>query len=141
MANIPVVPTHFIISFLGLHWPVYFLFTSFIPMGFLLDPLGFLDQITTSLSLITFRVYWPLSRPIEFTNSFPGLHWPIYLFFTSFFILVGLLTINPAFQPTRLVSSFLYHFPLLTFSILLGFFYCWAFCQKMGINNCPCHGN
>ena len=135
------MPTHFIISFLGLHWPVYFLFTSFIPMGFLLDPLGFLDQITTSLSLITFRVYWPLSRPIEFTNSFPGLHWPIYLFFTSFFILVGLLTINPTFQPTRLVSSFLYHFPLLTFPILLGFFYCWAFCQKMGINNCPCHGN
>ena len=31
---------------------------------------GFFDLITISLLLITFRAYWPLSRPIEFTNLF-----------------------------------------------------------------------
>ena len=48
--------------------------------GLLLYPLGFLGLITTYLPLITFWAYWPLGRPIEFTNSFPGLPWPIYLF-------------------------------------------------------------
>ena len=53
-------------------------------MGFLLNPLGFLDPITTSLPLIAFRAYWPLSQPNEFTNSFPELPWPIYSLFTSY---------------------------------------------------------
>ena len=79
------MPAHFIISFLGLPWPVYFFFTSFTPMGFLLDPLSFISQITTWLSLISSWAYWPLGRPIEFTNSFPGLPQPIYLFLTSFY--------------------------------------------------------
>ena len=52
-------------------------------MGFLLDPLGFLGPIATSLSLIAFWSCWLLGRPIEFTNSFPGLPRQIYLFFTS----------------------------------------------------------
>lgn len=85
LANIPTMPAHFIISFLGLPRPIYFFFTSFTLMGFLLDPLGFLSPITASLPLITFRAYWPLSQPNEFTDSFLELPWPIYLFFTSFY--------------------------------------------------------
>ena len=118
LANIPAVPTHLIISFLGLPGPIYFFCTFFTPMGFLLDPLGFLGPITTSLPLIYFQAYWPLSQPNKFTNSFPGLPRPIYFLFTSYyshglttsflgllgsftpslplFILVGLLAINPA---------------------------------------------
>ena len=61
------------ISFTRLPRSIYFFFTSFTPMGFLLDPLGFLGPITTSLPLITFRAYWLLSQPNEFTNSFPRL--------------------------------------------------------------------
>ena len=53
-------------------------------MGFLLALLGFLSPITTSLPLITFRAYWPLSQPNEFTNSFPGLSQAIYFLFTSY---------------------------------------------------------
>ena len=34
LANIPAVPAHFIISFLGLSQLIYSLFTSFTPMGF-----------------------------------------------------------------------------------------------------------
>ena len=141
LANIPVVPAHFTTSFLELPRPVYFLFTSFTPMGFLLNSLGFFGPITISLILITFWAYWPLSRPIEFTNSFPGLPRPIYFFFTSFYShglttsLFGLPqpiylffpsflflwaywpSILP-FQPTELVSLFLYHFSFLTFSIV-----------------------
>ena len=43
-----------ITSFLGLSQPVYFIFTSFTAMSFLLDTLDFIDPITTSLYLITF---------------------------------------------------------------------------------------
>ena len=85
LANIHVVPTHFIISFLKLSQPIYFFFTSFTYMGFLLDPLGFLGPITTSLPLVTFRAYWPLSQTNEFTNSFSGFLWPIYILFTSYY--------------------------------------------------------
>ena len=85
LANIHVVPTHFIISFLKLSRPIYFFFTSFTFMGFLLDPLGFLGPITTSLPLVTFRAYWPLSQTNEFTNSFSGFLWPIYFLFTSYY--------------------------------------------------------
>ena len=73
------------ISFLVFPRPIYFFFTSFTPMGFLLDLLNFFSPITTSLPLITFWAYWPLSRPIEFTSSFNGLPRPIYLFFASFY--------------------------------------------------------
>ena len=76
---------YFIISFLRLPRPIYFLFTSFTPMGFLLDLLGFLGPITTSLPLITFWAYCALSQPNEFTNSFPGLAQPIYFFITSYY--------------------------------------------------------
>ena len=61
LANILIVPTHLIISFLRLPWPIYFFYTSFTLMGFLLDPLGFLGPITTSLPLITFWAYCPLN--------------------------------------------------------------------------------
>jgi len=57
LASIPAMPTHFIISFLELPHPIYFFFTSFILVGFLIDPLGFLGPITTSLPLLTFRAY------------------------------------------------------------------------------------
>ena len=119
LANIPTVPTHFTTSFLGLSQPVYFLLTSFTFIGFLLDYLDFPCSITISLPFITFWAYWTLSRPIEFTNSFLELphtfslplffffsyrlttssfrlFQPIYLFFISFLILVGLLAINTA---------------------------------------------
>ena len=83
LANIAIVPTHFTASFLKFPWPVYFFFTSFTLMSFLLDSMSFLDPITISLSLITFWAYWPLSQPIEFINLFPDR--PIYFFFISFY--------------------------------------------------------
>ena len=65
-----------ITSFLWLSQSVYFIFTSFTPMGFLLDSLSFLGPITTSLSLITFLgllAFKPtyLSLPIHFLG-FPN---------------------------------------------------------------------
>lgn len=78
LANILVVQAHFIILFLGFSLPIYYLFASFTLIGFLLDPLGFFSSMTMSLFLITSWVYWPLSRPIELTNSFPRLPWPIH---------------------------------------------------------------
>ena len=147
LANIHVVPTHFIISFLKLSRPIYFFFTSFTFMGFLLDPLGFLGPITTSLPLVTFRAYWPLSQTNEFTNSFSrflwpiyflltsyyshgltisflGLPWPIYSLFTSFYFLRAPWPPILPFQLVGLTSLFPYYFSFPTFSILLGFFCC-----------------
>ena len=77
LANILAVPTHFIMLFFGLPQPIYYLFTSFALMGFLLNLLGFLDLITTYILLITTWAYWLLDQSIEFTNSFPRLPWPI----------------------------------------------------------------
>ena len=42
------------ISLIGLPCPIYFFCTTFTPMSLLLNPLGFLGPITTSLSLIIF---------------------------------------------------------------------------------------
>ena len=102
---------------------------------------GFFGLITISLLLITFQAYWPLSRPIEFnsflrlpqpiyffftsfyshglTTSLFGLPQPIYLFFPSFLFLWAYWPSILPFQPTRLISLFLCHFPLLTFSIVV----------------------
>ena len=132
LANIPIVPTHFIPRASLAHLLLFYLF---IPIGFLLNPLGFLGPITTSLPLITFRAYWLLGQLNEFTNSFLGLPWLIYFFFTSYcshgfttsllgfpwpfisslplIILIGLLTIIPVIPPywacfNILFSHFLY---------------------------------
>ena len=85
LPNIPAMPTHFTTSFLEIPRPIYSFFTSFTPMGFLLNSLGFLSPITTSLPLITFRAYWPLSQSNEFTNSFSRLPQPIHFLFTSYY--------------------------------------------------------
>ena len=81
LANIPIVPTHFIPRASLAHLLLFYLF---IPIGFLLNPLGFLGPITTSLPLITFRAYWLLGQLNEFTNSFLGLPRPIYFLITSY---------------------------------------------------------
>ena len=153
LANIPAMPAYFIISFLGFPQPVYFLITSFTLMGLLLDPLGFLSPITTSLPLITSWDYWPLGRPIEFTNSFPELPCPIYLFLFSqayyfilsassaclllvyrLFIVVGLLAINPIISTCwacfliPLLFSFSHLFYIVRLLLLLGPL------SKVGIN-------
>ena len=44
----------------------------------------FIGPISTSLPLITFRAYWPLSQINEFTNSFPGHPRPIYFLISSY---------------------------------------------------------
>ena len=149
LTDILVVPAHFITLFFGLPRPIYYLFTSFTPMRFLLNLLGFLDPITTSLLLITTWAYWLLGQPIEFTNSFPRLSrpiyflsisyyshgltisflklpWPTYSLFTSFYSCGAYWSLILPFWLIGLALLF----SLLTFFILLGFFYCWAFCQK-----------
>ena len=83
LAYIPVILAHFTTSFLGLSPPIYLFSTFFTFMGFLLDSLGFLGLITTSLPPIIIWAYWLLS-PIEFTNSFPKLPQPICFFFLLF---------------------------------------------------------
>ena len=79
LASIPAGPTHsipwassahFIPQASLAHFLLPYLFHSH---GFLLNSLGFLGPITTSLPLITFRAYWPLCQPYKFTNSFFGL--------------------------------------------------------------------
>ena len=47
----------FFAKFFGVPQPIFYIFTSW--------------------------ACWPLIQPIEFTNSFPRLFWPIYFFFTS----------------------------------------------------------
>ena len=138
LANIPVVPAHFTTSFLELPRPVYFLFTSFTPMGFLLNSLGFFGPITISLILITFWAYWPLSRPIEFTNLFLGLPRSIYFFFTSF------CSCGPASYQScnfSLLGLFPYSFAIFPFSpsLLLCFFCCWALCQQWASTPPSCY--
>ena len=104
---------------------------------------GLSRLITTSLPIITLRAYWPLSQSIEFTNSSPRLPRPhlllLYHFLFSciyyfifwalsvhllilylFFILMGLLAINPAILAYW--ACFLIPLPF-SFSHLL---YCWA---------------
>ena len=146
------MPTHFTNLFLGLPQPICSFFTSFTHMGFLLNSLGFLGSITSSLPLITFRPYWPLSQPIGFTNSFPGLPWSIYFLFTSYyfhgfttsfiglprsiyffftsFYSCGLIGHQSCyFSPLGLFPYFFTVFSILP-SLLLGFFCYWAICQK-----------
>ena len=72
---------HFSLWASSAHLLILYIFYSH---GFLLNHLGFLGPTTTSLPLITFQAYWPLSQPYEFTNSYLGLP-PIYLFFTSYY--------------------------------------------------------
>ena len=81
LANILAVLAHFISRACSAH---LLLFTYFTLIDFLLNPLDFLSPISTSLHLITFRTYWPLSQPNEFTNSFPRLSRLIYFIFTSY---------------------------------------------------------
>ena len=140
LANILVVPAHFIASFFGLPQAIYYLFASFTFMGFLLNPLGFLDPITTSLLFNTTWAYWFLGQPIEFTTHFLGflgsftpslpLTIPMSLLFHSFnflgpltislslFIIVAMLAINSTIPACW---GLLYYFPFSLSS------YCWAF--------------
>ena len=58
LVNIPIVLAHFISQASSAH---LFLFYLFYFHGLFLNPLDFLGPITTALTLITFRAYWPLS--------------------------------------------------------------------------------
>ena len=91
-------------------------------MGFLLDSFGFLGPITTSLSLIIFRAYWPLSQPNEFTNSFFELPRPIYFLFTSLTYLLPLYLILFPWAYCFIPWASLAHLLLIYLFLLL-----WAF--------------
>ena len=81
LANIPTVLVHFIPRASSAHLLPFYLFYShelFSKSSRLPWPNYHI------LPLITFRAYWPLSQPNEFTNSFPGLPRPIYFLFTSY---------------------------------------------------------
>ena len=114
-------------------------------MGFLLNPLGFLGPITTSLPLITSWVYWPLSQLNEFTNSFLGLPKLVYFLFTSYYFhglttsFIGLprpvYSLFTSFYSCKPASHQSCHFSLLgllPYSLFpyyfpfLPFLYCWA---------------
>ena len=144
------MPIHFIHRAFSTHLLLLYLFYSH---GILLNPLGFLGPITTSLLLITFRAYWHLSQPNEFTNSFLGLPWPIDFFVTSYcshrfttsllgpprpiyFLFTSYYSCEPAghYSCHSGLLSLFYYFSLFIFFILLGFFCYWFICQKVGIN-------
>ena len=72
LANILAIPTHFIMLFFGLPRPIYYPFTSFTLMGFLLNLVGFLSPITTYLLLITTWAYWLLGHPLSLLTHFLG---------------------------------------------------------------------
>ena len=141
LANIPTLLAHFI------PWPIYFFFTYFTSIGFLLNPLGFLDLITTFLPLTTLRAYWPLSQSNEFTNSFTS-HLPLIVSmglllhslgfinpFTSsllVIILVDLLAIIPA------ILSYWACFTIFSphFLHIVGLLLLLGPLLKVGINTC-----
>ena len=156
LANIFVVLVYFTTSFLGLSRAIYFFFTSFTPMDFLLVSLGFLSPITTSLHFVTISAYWLLSQPIDFTNSFPelpraiyflftsyyshglttsffGLSRPIYLFFTFFYSCGSASHQSCHFSSLGLLPYFFIVFFLLTFFIV-GLLLLLGPLSKMGIN-------
>ena len=145
------MPTHLIPRASLAHLLLLFLFYSH---GLLLNPLGFLGLITTSLPLITFRTYWPLSQPNEFINLFLRLPRPIYFFFTSYCSyrfttsLLGLprpiyflFTSYYSCGHAGLYSCHSNLLGLLYYFLFLFSSYCWASsasgpsCQKVGINN------
>ena len=72
LANILVVPTHFITLFFGLPRAIYYIFTSVTLMSFLLNLLGILGPITTYLLLITTWAYWLLGHPLSLLTHFLG---------------------------------------------------------------------
>ena len=118
-------------SFIGFPRPIHFFFTSFTLMGYLLNCQGFLGPITTSLPLITFRAYWPLSQPNEFTNSFPGLSRPIYFLFTSYCSYELTTSFLRLPRPICFLGPFTSSLPLITLMGLLANIFaisaCWAY--------------
>ena len=106
-------------------------FTSFTLMSYLLNCWGFLGPITTSLPLITFRAYWPLSQPNEFTNSFPGLSRPIYFLFTSYCSYELTTSFLRLPRPICFLGPFTSSLPLITLMGLLANIFaisaCWAY--------------
>ena len=145
------MPTHLIPQASSAYLLLLYLFYSH---GISLNPLDFLGPITTSLPLINFQAYWPLSQPNEFTNSFLGLPWPIHFFFTSYCsyglttLLLGLpwpiyffFTSYYSYGHAGLYSCHSNLLGLLYYFLFLFSSYCWASsasgpsCQKVSINN------
>ena len=118
------------------------LFYLFYAHGLSLNPLGFLGLTTTSLPLISFQAYWPLSNPMNLLTYFLGFPDPLtsslpliivmglilhslgflnpFASSLSLIIFAGLLTIIPTI-PAYWALLYYFLFPL--FFILLGFFY------------------
>ena len=82
LASILAMLAYFIPWVFSAHLFILYLFYSH---GLLLNHLGFLSPIPHPYLLFTFRSYWPLSQPNEFTNLFPGLPRPIYFLCTSYY--------------------------------------------------------
>ena len=150
LGHIPAMPSHFIpwassAHFIpqasSIHFLLLYLFYSH---GIFLNHLSFHGPITTSLHHITFRAYWPLCQPHEFTNSFLRLSRPIYFFFISYYShelitsFLGLpwpicffFSTNYFCEPADhyschsdlLVFALIFSLPI--FFILLGFIYHW----------------
>ena len=148
------MPTHFITLFIGLPRLIYFFFTPFTPMEFLLNSLGFLTQLLHLYLLLlsgllafkpTHWVYqfvsWVslahlLLLYLLFLWAYYFIHWTslahlllLYLFFIS----MGLLAINSAISVHWACFLISLPFVLLTFSIV-GFLLLLGLLSKMGIN-------
>ena len=155
LANILAMPACFTTSFIGISRSIYLLFTSFTPMGLLLNSLGFLSPFTTSWPFITILdllaikpahwvyqfILWasPIQLLLLYLLLFPGayyfIHWAslAHLLILYFFYFHG-----PAGHQSccfSLVGLFPYFYTILSLisfssSLLLGFFCYWALCQK-----------
>ena len=103
---LPCQPIEFTTLFLELPWPIYFFF--------------FTSHYSHELSTL-----------------FLGYLRPIYFFFTSCYFhgSIGYQTYH--FSPLGLFPNFFTVLPLIffSFSLLLGFFCCWALCQKWHQHN------
>ena len=133
----------------------------FTPMYLLLNSLGFLNPFTTSLPLIilldllAFKLaHWVYQfipwaslthLLVLYFSLFPWAYYFIFwassahlLLFTSFHGSTG--HQSYWFSPLGLLPCFFTVLPLIVFSssLLLGFFYYWALCQKMDINRLFC---
>ena len=158
LASVPTMPARFTTSFIGLSRSIYLLFTSFTPMGLLLNSLGFLGPFTTSWPFITILgllaiklahwvyqfILWasPTHLLLLYLLLFPWayyfIHWAslAHLLILYFFYFHG-----PAghqsccFSPVGLFPYFFTVLPLISFSssLLLGFFCYWALCKKWAL--------
>ena len=144
LADVPAVLAHWSINSLLraslAHLPHLYLsllLWAYLPSFLPCQPIEFTTLFLEFPQPIYFFFFFTSHYSHELTISFLEYLWPIYFFFTSCYChgLVGYQSYH--FSPLGLFPNFFTVLPLVffSFSLLLGFFYCWALCQKWHQHN------